>query len=92
MLLLESVRCALIRIIYSEIPMADKPVRDKLRFRKLLGSLSDGLGSQNLRELKNLCYDNIGEQKREQVSDGLALFNVLLEQGQCTPHVVSYTA
>lgn len=70
--------------------MADKRVRDKLRFRKLLGSLSDGLGSQNLRELKNLCYDNIGEQKREQVSDGLALFNVLLEQELITREKPQY--
>lgn len=70
--------------------MADERVRDKLRFRKLLGSLSDGLGSQNLRELKNLCYDNIGEQKREQVSDGLALFNVLLEQELITREKPQY--
>lgn len=57
--------------------------RKSFEFRKLLGRISDGLGVDNLRALKNLCYDFIPERKREEIDSGIALFNVLIEQSEC---------
>ena len=55
--------------------------RVKLEFRKVLGRISDGLGVENVRELKNLCYDYVSERKREEIKSGIELFNVLIEKG-----------
>lgn len=55
--------------------------RKKLEFRKVLGRINDGLGNENVRDLKNLCYDNIPERKREEIDSGIQLFNVLIEKG-----------
>ena len=55
--------------------------RVKLEFRKVLGRISDGLGTENVRALKNLCYDSISERKREEIDSGIHLFNVLIEEG-----------
>lgn len=56
--------------------------RVKLEFRKVLGRISDGLGTENVRALKNLCYDSIAERKREDVGSGIDLFNILIERGK----------
>ena len=56
--------------------------RRKFEFRKLLIRLSDGLGGENVRALKNLCYDHVGQKKSEEISSGVELFNVLIEGGQ----------
>lgn len=65
--------------------MASKPSdhRVKLEFRKVLGRVSDGLGGENVKALKNLCYDYIPEKKREDIHSGIDLFNILIEKGQC---------
>ena len=55
--------------------------RVKLEFRKVLGRVSDGLGAEDVRALKNLCYDSISERKREEIDSGVQLFNVLIERG-----------
>ena len=57
--------------------------RKSFEFRKLLGRISDGLGVENVRALKNLCYDFLPERKREEIDSGIALFNVLIEQSEC---------
>lgn len=54
--------------------------RKKLEFRKMLGRVSDGLGNENLRALKNLCYDIIPSTQREDVDSGVTLFNLLIEK------------
>lgn len=56
--------------------------RVKLEFRKVLGRVSDGLGEENLRALKNLCYDYVTERKRAEIDSGVQLFNVLIEGGK----------
>lgn len=62
--------------------MADRnEQRVKLEFRKVLGRISDGLGGENVRALKNLCYDYIPEKKREDIQSGIDLFNLLIEKG-----------
>ncbi len=55
--------------------------RVKLEFRKVLGKISDGLGAENVRALKNLCYDSIAERKREEIGSGIDIFNILIEGG-----------
>lgn len=55
--------------------------REKLEFRKILGRVSDGLGIENVKALKNLCYDSITERKREDIDTGILLFNALIEAG-----------
>ncbi len=57
-------------------------VRVKLEFRKVLGRISDGLGTENVMALKNLCYDSISERKREEIDTGIQLFNVMIEGGK----------
>ena len=57
--------------------------RVKLEFRKVLGRVSDGLGAENVRALKNLCYDYIPERKREDIGSGIDIFNILIEGGSC---------
>ena len=44
--------------------------------------LSDGLGVENLRALKNLCYDLIPKPQLEAIDSGLGVFNVLIEQSE----------
>ena len=61
--------------------MAGSEYREKLEFRKLLGRVSDGLGLENVKALKNLCYDTIGERKREEIDSGIQLFNSMIEGG-----------
>ena len=56
--------------------------REKLEFRKMLGRISDGLGLENVKALKNLCYDSISERKREEIDSGILLFNTLIEGGK----------
>ena len=56
--------------------------REKLEFRKILGRVSDGLGIENVKALKNLCYDSISERKREDIDSGILLFNALIESGR----------
>ena len=55
--------------------------RKKFEFRKLLGRVSDGLGLDNVQALKNLCYDMLGERRRESIDSGVTLFNALIEEG-----------
>ena len=64
--------------------MAKEPSFDRkaFEFRKLLGKISDGLGVENVRALKNLCYDVLPERKREEINTGIELFNVLIEQSE----------
>ena len=64
--------------------MAKEPSFDRkaFEFRKLLGKISDGLGVENVRALKNLCYDFLPERKREEINTGIELFNVLIEQSE----------
>lgn len=62
--------------------MATSENRVKLEFRKVLGRISDGLGIENVRALKNLCYDSINERKREEIESGIQLFNILIEGGR----------
>ena len=57
--------------------------RKKFEFRKMLGRVSDGLGNENVRALKNLCYDMVGERRRESIDSGITLFNALIEEGKC---------
>lgn len=61
--------------------MSTEDARKKLEFRKVLGRINDGLGNENVRDLKNLCYDHIPERKREDIDSGILLFNVLIERG-----------
>jgi hypothetical protein len=56
--------------------------RKKLEFRKVLGRVSDGLGGENIQALKNLCYDMIGERRREGIDSGIAIFNALIEESK----------
>lgn len=49
-------------------------------FLVLLHSVSAGLSSSELTELKFLCQSRVGKRKLELVQSGLDLFNVLLEQ------------
>ena len=69
--------------------MAKEPSFDRrpFEFRKLLGKISDGLGVDNVRALKNLCYDFLPERKREEINTGIDLFNVLIEQSESS-HVM----
>ena len=59
--------------------------RKKFEFRKVLGRVSDGLGGDGVDALKNLCYDMIGERRRESVDSGISLFNALIEEGKLCP-------
>ena len=62
--------------------MSDDQVhRAKLEFRKVLGRVSDGLGLEDVKALKNLCYDYVPERKREEIDTGIPLFNILIERG-----------
>lgn len=61
--------------------------RKKLEFRKVLGRVSDGLGGENVTALKNLCYDMIGERRREGIDSGIAIFNALIEESKSTGNV-----
>ena len=56
--------------------------RKKFEFRKVLGRVSDGLGNDNVQALKNLCYDMIGERRREGIDSGISIFNALIEEGK----------
>lgn len=51
-------------------------------FLVLLHSVSTGLSSDELTELKFLCQGRVGKRKLERVHSGLDLFNVLLEQNE----------
>ncbi len=55
--------------------------RAKLEFRKVLVRVSDGLGLEDLKSLKHLCYDVVSEKRREEIDSGVQLFNVLIERG-----------
>ena len=44
--------------------------------------LSDGLGADNVRALKNLCYDVIPKPKLETIDSGLDVFNALIENSE----------
>lgn len=56
--------------------------RKKFEFRKLLIQVSDGLGSENVRALKNLCYDHVGQKRSEEIASGVDLFNILIEASE----------
>ena len=60
--------------------MAAQIDRKSLAFKKLLLTISDGLGGENVRSLKNLCYEYLSAQQREQITNGFDIFNVLREQ------------
>lgn len=51
-------------------------------FLVLLHSVSAGLSSSELTELKFLCQSRVGKRKLERVQCGLDLFSVLLEQNE----------
>ncbi|XP_032345969.1 FAS-associated death domain protein [Camelus ferus] len=51
-------------------------------FLLLLHSVSTGLSSSELTELKFLCQSRVGKRKLERVQSGLDLFSVLLEQNE----------
>lgn len=63
--------------------------RKGFEFRKLLGEVSDGLGRQDVVNLKNLCYEDITERKRADIQSGVEVFNILIEKSTCvyTVHV-----
>lgn len=44
--------------------------------------LSDGLGNDNLRALKNLCYDFIPRHQLDAIDSGLEVFNALIEKSK----------
>ena len=44
--------------------------------------MSDGLGAENLKALKNLCYDFIPKTQLDTIDVGLDVFNVLIEQSK----------
>ena len=44
--------------------------------------ISDGLGAENLRALKNLCYDDITKPQFESMETGLDIFNALIEKSE----------
>ena len=46
--------------------------------------MSDGLGADNVRALKNLCYDFIPKPQLEAIDIGLEIFNALIEKGKFT--------
>ena len=50
---------------------------NKSSFTKLLLDLSNGLTSEELRQLKHLCRDDIGAAKLEQIERGYELFQEL---------------
>ena len=50
---------------------------NKSSFTKLLLDLSNGLTSEELRELKHLCRDDIGAAKLEKIERGYELFQEL---------------
>lgn len=52
------------------------------RFLVLLHSVSTGLTSGELTELKFLCQGRISKRKLERVQSGVDLFSVLLEQSE----------
>ncbi|XP_058382167.1 FAS-associated death domain protein [Diceros bicornis minor] len=54
-------------------------------FLVLLHSVSAGLSSGELTELKFLCQGRVGKRKLERVQSGLDLFSVLLEQNELDP-------
>ncbi|TKC52272.1 FAS-associated death domain protein [Monodon monoceros] len=54
-------------------------------FLVLLHSVSTGLSSSELTELKFLCQSRVGKRKLERVQSGLDLFSVLLEQNEMSP-------
>ncbi|XP_048215713.1 FAS-associated death domain protein [Perognathus longimembris pacificus] len=54
-------------------------------FLVLLHSVSAGLTSAELTELKFLCLGRVGKRKLERVQSGLDLFTVLLERGDLEP-------
>uniref|UniRef100_A0A2K6SWC5 Fas associated via death domain n=1 Tax=Saimiri boliviensis boliviensis TaxID=39432 RepID=A0A2K6SWC5_SAIBB len=54
-------------------------------FLVLLHSVSSGLSSSELTELKFLCLGRVGKRKLERVQSGLDLFSVLLEQNDLEP-------
>ncbi|KAM7086220.1 FAS-associated death domain protein [Molossus nigricans] len=52
------------------------------RFLVLLHSVSTGLSSSELTELKFLCQGRVSKRKLERVQSGVELFSVLLEQNE----------
>ncbi len=44
--------------------------------------LSDRLGNDNLKAMKNLCYDLIPGRQRDEMDSGIVLFNILIEQSK----------
>ncbi len=48
----------------------------------LCPKLSDRLSGENLKAMKNLCYDFITGRQRDEVDSGIALFNILIEQSK----------
>jgi predicted secreted protein len=67
---------------------SEEEPRTRLEFRKVLVRVSDGLGQEDLRGLKNLCYDYVSERRREEMDTGIVLFNVLIERGRACPQVL----
>ncbi len=56
--------------------------RKAFEFSKVLASVSDGLGHEDVRALKNLCYDTIPARKRQEVDSGLDIFQILREKSK----------
>ncbi len=56
--------------------------RRAFQFSKLLASVSDGMGRDDVRGITNLCYDSIPAQKREKIDCGLDIFQVLREKSE----------
>ena len=67
--------------------MASRVDRKGFEFRKVLSSVSDGLGRDDVRGLKNLCYDDIAERRREEIDSGLGVFNILIEKSKLTNYL-----
>ena len=44
--------------------------------------LSDSLGLDNLRALKNLCYDFMPRHQLDAIDSGLEVFNALIEKSE----------
>lgn len=64
--------------------------RKAFEFSKLLASVSDGLGREDVRGIKNLCYDNIQARRREEIESGVDIFQILREQSEQPLFVASY--
>ncbi len=56
--------------------------RKAFEFSKLLASVSDGLGREDIRGIVNLCYADLPARIREGADSGLDIFQVLREKSK----------